>query len=254
MKILIVEDEQPAAKQLAKLIRKARPQAQFLPALDSIESVVDFFNSPPSLPDLIFMDIQLADGLSFTIFDQIQIDIPMIFTTAFDQYALRAFKVNSIDYLLKPVDPDELVNALEKFETIYLNRPTPITPDLLSELKNALTQPQYKERFLIKIGQQLIYLRTEEIRYFFSEDSLVYAITEKNKKHLIDYSLEQLEQVLQPKFFFRINRKIILHLEAIDRIHTYFNGRLKLDMLPKQELEPIVSRDRVADFKKWLDR
>lgn len=253
MQILIIEDEQPAAKQLAKLIQKARPQAQLLSALDSIESSIDFFNNATTFPDLIFMDIQLADGLSFDIFNNIDISTPVIFTTAFDQYTLRAFKVNSIDYLLKPIEPEELSAALDKYENIY-QQPTSLSPAVLHQLKNALTEPVYKERFLIKIGQQLIYLRTENIRYFFSEDSLVYAITEDNKKHLVDFSLDQLEQVLSPRNFFRINRKIILHLEAIHRIHTYFNGRLKLEIQPKQDLEAIVSRDRVSDFKQWLDR
>lgn len=253
MQILIIEDEQPAVKQLAKLIQKVRPQAQLLSALDSIESSVAFFKSTPVFPDLIFMDIQLADGLSFDIFNQIEVSAPVIFTTAFDQYTLRAFKVNSIDYLLKPIEPEELSAALDKYQNIY-QQPPSLSPALLHQLKNALTEPVYKERFLIKVGQQLIYLRTENVRYFFSEDSLVYAITIDNKKHLVDFSLDQLEPLLSPRDFFRINRKIILHLEAIHRIHTYFNGRLKLDILPKQDLEAIVSRDRVPDFKQWLDR
>lgn len=253
MQILIIEDEQPAVKQLAKLIQKVRPQAQLLSALDSIESSVAFFKTTPVFPDLIFMDIQLADGLSFDIFNQIEVSAPVIFTTAFDQYTLRAFKVNSIDYLLKPIEPEELSAALDKYQNIY-QQPPSLSPALLHQLKNALTEPVYKERFLIKVGQQLIYLRTEDVRYFFSEDSLVYAITIDNKKHLVDFSLDQLEPLLSPRDFFRINRKIILHLEAIHRIHTYFNGRLKLDILPKQDLEAIVSRDRVPDFKQWLDR
>lgn len=253
MHILIIEDEQPAAKQLSKLIQKIRPQAQLLSSLDSIEATVEFFADTPTLPDLIFMDIQLADGLSFDIFNQVDLRAPVIFTTAFDQYTLKAFKVNSIDYLLKPIDPDELSAALNKYENIY-RQPPAFSPALLHSLRNALTEPTYKERFLIKVGQQLIYLRTDEIRYFFSEESLVYAITVDNKKHLIDYSLEQLEPLLSPRDFFRINRKIILYIDAIQRIHTYFNGRLKLDILPKQELEAIVSRDRVPDFKNWLDR
>ncbi|MCB0632853.1 MAG: LytTR family DNA-binding domain-containing protein [Saprospiraceae bacterium] len=254
MQILIIEDEQPAAKQLAKLIQSARPHAQLLPALDSIESAIDYLSTPQVEPELIFMDIQLADGLSFDIFNQVKIKAPVIFTTAFDQYTLRAFKVNSIDYLLKPIEPEELDAALHKYENIY--RPVPhLSLSLISQLKNALITPSYKERFLIKVGQQLIYLRTTDVRYFYSEDSLVYAITFENKKHLIDFTLDQLEQVLSPRDFFRISRKIILHLEAIHRIHTYFNGRLKLDLLPAPaDLEVIVSRDRVSDFKQWLDR
>lgn len=253
MRILIIEDEQPAAKQLAKLIQKIRPQAQLISALDSIEASVEFLRDPAISPDLIFMDIQLADGLSFDIFNQVDVQTPVIFTTAFDQYTLRAFKVNSIDYLLKPIEPEELLAALDKYENIY-QQPTALSPAVLHQLKNALTEPAYKERFLIKIGQQLIYLRTEDIRYFFTEESLVYAITRENKKHLVDFSLDQLEQVLSPRDFFRISRKIILHIEAIHKIHTYFNGRLKLDILPPQDLEAIVSRDRVPDFKLWLDR
>lgn len=253
MQILIIEDELPAARQLTKLIQKTRPQAEILPALDSIESAVAYLSDPDQAPNLIFMDIQLADGLSFDIFQQVKVTAPVIFTTAFDQYTLRAFKVNSIDYLLKPIEPEELSAALDKYENLYQSSPA-ISAELLHQLKNALTEPAYKERFLIKVGQQLIHLRTREVRYFFSEDSLVYAITEENRKHLIDFSLEQLEQLLPPSDFFRINRKIILHLEAIHKIYTYFNGRLKLELLPKQNLEAIVSRDRVPDFKNWLDR
>lgn len=253
MQILIIEDEQPAAKQLAKLIQKIRPQAQLLSFLDSIESSVEYLKASSIIPDLIFMDIQLADGLSFDIFNAVNVETPVIFTTAFDQYTLRAFKVNSIDYLLKPIDPEELSAALDKYENIY-QQPTALSPAILHQLKNALTEPVYKERFLIKVGQQLIHLRTEDVRYFFSEESLVYAVTEENRKHLVDFSLDQLEQVLPPRNFFRINRKIILHIDGIHRIHTYFNGRLKLDILPKQDLEAIVSRDRVPDFKQWLDR
>lgn len=253
MQILIIEDEQPAAKQLAKLIQQIRPQAVLLSALDSIEAAVAYLRDTKAFPDLIFMDIQLADGLSFDIFNSVTVPAPVIFTTAFDQYALRAFKVNSIDYLLKPIDPEELAAAMDKYENIY-HRPPALSSRVITQLKSALSEPAYKERFLIKVGQQLIYLRTVDVRYFFSEESLVYAVTAEHKKHLVDFSLDQLEPVLPPRDFFRINRKIILHLEAIHKIHTYFNGRLKLEILPNQDLEAVVSRDRVPDFKQWLDR
>lgn len=252
MNILLIEDEQPAAKRLTNLILECRPQATILAAIDSVERTVQWLGSNAA-PDLIFMDIQLADGLSFDIFNQTSILSPIIFTTAYDQYTLKAFKVNSVDYLLKPIDPAELQAAFVKFDQVFGKK---INYDLgaIQQLIHAMSQPQYKERFLVRVGQQMMYILVADIHYFYSEDGLAYAKTGDGKKHLIDYTLEQLEENLNPADFFRVNRKIITHVNSIVKIAPYFNSRLKLEIKPSVEFEVLVSRERVNDFKKWLDR
>ena len=252
MNILIIEDEIPAFKQLQKLLQKARGNTKVLEHLDSIESSVAWFTKYGMLPDLIFMDIQLADGLSFQIFQEIDITKPIIFTTAFDQYMLHAFKVNSIDYLLKPIDPDDLSHALDKYEKFYSKQAPLDYSQLISAIKHP--QKEYQQRFLIKAGQELRFIQTQNIGYFYSEQGLVFAVQNDGKKFNIDFTLEQLAEKLDPKFFFRINRKFIIHVSSIHRIHTYFNGRLKLDLKPDCSLDVIVSRDRVGDFKDWLNQ
>lgn len=252
MRILIIEDEIPASKRLALLVRQLQPKAAILASIDSVETAVKWLQNNPS-PDIIFMDIQLADGLSFDIFTQIEIQVPVIFTTAYDQYALKAFKVNSIDYLLKPIDPEELKNALQKFENLFQKQPN-FSRNTIDQLIQSLAQPEYKERFIVKIGQQLTYINVSDIYYFYSEDGLVFARTAKGKKHGVDYTLDQLEEVIPPAHFFRINRKVITRIEAIHKIATYFNSRLKLELRPGANFDIIVSRDRVPLFKKWLDK
>ena len=251
MKVLIIEDEIPAAKRLSGLVKQYRPDAQIVEVIDSIEGAVKWLNTFEK-PDLLFMDIQLSDGLSFDIFNHTQIQSPIIFTTAYDQYTLKAFKVNSVDYLLKPIDPEELEKAFLKFDKIY-NQPQSYDRSVIENLLQAMTQKDYKSRFIVKVGQQLTYISVSDISYFYSEDGLLCVKTNNGKRHILDYTLDQLEQVLNPTEFFRINRKIITRIDAINKIYTYFNSRLKLELQPKTELEAIVSRDRVSDFKKWLD-
>lgn len=251
MKVLIIEDEIPAAKRLAKLVMQFRPNAQILEVIDSVDGAIKWLNTFEK-PDLLFMDIQLSDGLSFDIFNHTEIQSPIIFTTAYDQYTLKAFKVNSVDYLLKPIDPDELEKAFLKFDKIF-RQPQSYDTSAIENLLKVMTQKEYKSRFLVKVGQQLTYIPVEDISYFYSDDGLLCAKTINGKRHILDYTLDQLEQVLDPSQFFRINRKIITRINAINKIHTYFNSRLKLELLPKTELEVIVSRDRVGGFKKWLD-
>jgi len=253
MNILIIEDEIPAAKRLQKLILNIQPEAIITEVIDSVEQAVTVLKKTPDL-DLIFMDIQLADGLSFDIFKQTTVNTPVIFTTAFDQYALKAFKVNSIDYLLKPIETEELESAFEKFSRHYQQDQYSYPQQTIDQLIQQISQKTYKERFLVKMGQQLNYLNVCDIAYFYSEDGLLHALDQKNKRHLIDYTLDQLEALLSPDHFFRINRKNIISLSAIGKIHTYFNSRLKLDLIPKTDQEVIVSRDRVNDFKQWLDK
>ncbi|MBL7829145.1 MAG: response regulator transcription factor [Saprospiraceae bacterium] len=246
MRVLMIEDELPAARQLGKLLQTARPQYQLIDALDSVESAVRWLQTF-STPDLILMDIQIADGLSFDIFRQVEIKCPVIFTTAFDHYAVQAFRVNAVDYLLKPVDPDELEKALEKFENQR------ISPSINLEVLSRLFQPeQYKERFLVKNGQHFTFIQTTDIAFFRSSDGLTQAYCFNGKKHFIDHTLDELDRLLNPKDFFRISRNMTLHLHAIKKVHPHLNGRLKLDLAPASLEEVLVSRERSSAFKQWL--
>ncbi|MDX2000935.1 MAG: LytTR family DNA-binding domain-containing protein [Chitinophagales bacterium] len=250
MRILIVEDEQPAARQLTRMLMEYEPDVHILDVLDSVENTVKWFqNFPP--PQLVFMDIQLADGLSFDIFLQTNVSAPVIFTTAFDQYTLKAFKVNSIDYLLKPIDPTELKQALQKFKN--LQPANAFDKSMFNELLQAVKQHKYKERFLVKTGQQLYYIPTSEILYAFAEEGMVFLVGRDGKKHAVDHTMEALEASIDPLVFFRINRTYIIRHDAIKKIHHYFNGRLKLDVLHAEKHEVIVSREKAASFKQWLD-
>ncbi|MEM1120026.1 MAG: LytTR family DNA-binding domain-containing protein [Bacteroidota bacterium] len=253
MKVLIIEDERPAAKRLAKLVKQFRPAVDILEMIDSVENAVEWLDTYKK-PDLIFMDVQLADGVSFEIFGQTEVTSPIIFTTAYDEYALQAFKVNSLDYLLKPIDPEELEKALCQYDDYYQNQRKTVDNSSIEQLLQSLTKREYKERFLVKIGQQLTYLKVQDIAYFYSEDGLIFACQHSGKRHHLDYTLDQLGEILDPADFFRINRKIITQLPSIKKINTYFNSRLKLELAPTTELETIVSRDRVGDFKRWLDK
>lgn len=253
MKILIIEDELPAAKRLEKMVHRFIEDAEILAKLDSVETAVDWLQTFPK-PDLIFMDIQLADGLSFDIFTQTEIQSPIIFTTAYDQYTLKAFKVNSVDYLLKPIDPEELNQALQKFKKHYFNQQVSYDQNLIEQLLHSVTKQDYKERFLVKTGQHLQHISVDNIAYFYSEDGMVYLQTQINKRYVVDYTLDHLARLLDPNSFFRINRKFITNVSSIQKIHTYFNSRLLLELQPKISDEVIVSRDRVGDFKRWLDK
>lgn len=255
MKVLIIEDEIPAAKQLNKWLQQLIPQIEILDTLDSVESAISWLKQPPEAVSLIFMDIQLADGLSFDIFQQVPITSPVIFTTAFDQYTMKAFKVNSIDYLLKPIDPKELKRALEKYQRFFAQAaPSVINYQEVLAAIQSQQQPDYKKRFLVKSGSELRFIQTPGIQYFFSEESLVFAQLANGQKFHLDYYLDQIEKRVNPAQFFRINRKLIVQLNAIHKIHTYFNSRLLLDLKPATAFDAIVSRDRVADFKQWLDQ
>ncbi len=253
MKVLIIEDEQPAAKQLTKLLTKLDPSVSVIETIDSVESSVKWLKTFPA-PDAVFMDIQIADGLSFDIFNQVDIQSPVIFTTAFDQYAVKAFKVNAIDYLLKPIDEDELSETLVKLQTrkSELMTPPQYPADFFKHFYQNIPQQTYKERFLIKIGQNLTSVETQDIAYFFSEDGMSQCFTLQNRKHIVEHTLDELENNLNPKDFFRINRKIVLHIKAIQKISPHFNGRLKLELTPQYREEIFVARERVNDFKTWL--
>lgn len=251
MKIVIVEDEPAAVRQLKRLIQRIEPTAEIIAHFDSIEIGVEWFKKNPS-PDLAFFDIQLSDGLSFEIFEQVTLICPIIFTTAFDHYALQAFKVNSIDYLLKPIKEEELAAALKKFNSTKNSLPNLIE---LAQMMRQQSQPNpsYKSRFLIKKAQQYLSIDVKEIAYIYSEDKITFLQTTQ-KRHSINYSLDELEQSLSPALFFRLNRKVIAAYPAIKKIHTYFNGKLLVELYPVTKDKIIVSRDKATPFKAWLDQ
>lgn len=246
MKIVIIEDEKPAARLLSRKLEKLNFPVSTM--LHSVEESIKWF-SENQQPDLIFLDIQLSDGLSFEIFEKIDIKSAIIFTTAYDEYALKAFKLNSIDYLLKPIDPKELEQALAKFRERIENKQFDLNwvKDIFLSNKKI-----YKERFSIKIGQQLKIVNTSEIECIFSENKGTYLYTLENRNYLLDLSLEQLETELNPKYFFRVSRKFIINLNAIQEIQIYSNSRLKIILNSFKNEEIIVSRERVSDFKNWL--
>lgn len=252
MNILIVEDENMAAKRLTTLLNQTLPNAQIVAQLDSVKRAVEWLGSNSA--DLLFFDIQLADGLSFEILEQVQVKSPIIFTTAFDEYAIRAFKLNSVDYLLKPIDPNELEAALDKYQKLYADNQAPTLN--LAMIEQAMQQmtKKYKERFVVKIGEHIKTIVTTDAGYFFSQEKATYLQTLEKNRYIIDYTLEQVEQLVDPEKFFRINRKYLVSLEAIKDIVTYSNSRLRLILKHDDSMDAIVSREKVQDFKKWLDR
>jgi DNA-binding LytR/AlgR family response regulator len=252
MNILIIEDEIPAAKRLTKLLQQYSDTIDVLQHTDSVDTSVNYLAALPPI-DLIFMDIQLGDGLSFDIFEQINIKTPVIFTTAFDQYTLKAFKVNSIDYLLKPIDENELQNALEKYYNLYQKNNDNFS-DKIAKLLQDMNVVKYKERLLIKRGQQLSYLKTQNTAYCFADGKLCYAVDFNNIKYLLENNLSQLEEHLQPEDFYRINRHLIVNIEAVKKVHTWLGGRLKVELPFDTKQETVVSRERVNGFKEWLGR
>lgn len=255
MKVLIVEDEQIAAQRLEKLLLSSTREIEVMAKLDTVKRVVEWL-SLNKAPDLIFMDIQLADGLCFDIFDLVEVNCPVIFTTSYDQYAIRAFKVNSIDYILKPLDPGELYNAINKFEFLSNNYSERTSPEskALHEAIKMLQQKEFKERFAVKIGEHIKSISINDIHYFSSEEKVTFAHTSDKRRYILDYTLDQLSEIIDPKHFFRINRKYIISMESIDDIVTYSTNRLKVQLKGSKTMDAIVSRERVQEFKKWLDR
>lgn len=250
MKVLIIEDEQPAAHKLIRLLEEADKQIEVIDVLASIEQTINWLAVHPG-PELIFMDIQLEDGISFEIFETCKIQTPVIFTTAYDEYALKAFKVNSIDYLLKPIAPDDLKAALDKFNVLHRQQAN------YSRLESIISQlqPKTKERFLIKIGEHYRSVQTLSIHCFFIMERNSFIQTDTGKTYPIDYSLDKIEQLVDPGQFFRINRNFIVNSSAIQDILIYSSGRLKIILNGWTEKEDIlVSRERVTEFKEWMDR
>lgn len=247
MKVLIIEDEIPAARQLIKLLNAARPTWQIVGTLDSVQGAIRWLGEAPP-PDLIFMDIQLADGISFDIFKSVEVKSPVIFSTAYDQYAIQAFRVNALDYLLKPVDPELLDIALEKIEKRQIS---PASAQMEALMKY-LGKSAFKDRFLVKTGQTLTQLSVSDIAFFHSSDGLTQAWIFSGKKYFIEHPLDELEAMLDPNEYFRVSRKLLVRSNAIKKIHLHLNSRLKLELQPEMPEECFVSRERVADFKAWL--
>ncbi|MBU0487469.1 MAG: LytTR family DNA-binding domain-containing protein [Bacteroidetes bacterium] len=252
MKVLIIEDEPFAQKELERILLKVRPDIRIVAFLDSVDESVDWLKSNPK-PDLIFMDIQLSDGLSFRIFRQVDVTSPVIFTTAYNEYALLAFKVNSIDYLLKPIEEGELEAAISKYENLkatFGSQPD-FNMETLKNIFQGMTK-EYKTRFVATLGDQIIHLTTDQIAYFYSEDKVTFVLTTQKKKYILNNTLDQLEEKLDPAQFFRINRKYIARISNIASVNKYFNGKLKLKLQPETEDEVTVSREKAGRFLEWL--
>lgn len=250
MNIIIIEDEKPAARRLDRMLKKIGFTAKVM--LYSVEESLTWFQEN-SHPDLIFLDIQLSDGLSFEIFETIDITSAIIFTTAYDEYALQAFKLNSIDYILKPIDADDLEKAVQKFkDRIPAKQKISIDFDDIKKLLVNPLEREYKKRFTIKVGQHLKMVTIDAIECFYSENKGTYIHTKDGRDYLIDLTLEQLEAELEPKTFFRTSRKFYVNINAIKDIISYTNARLQIKLNSYQHQEIIVSRERVRDFKDWL--
>lgn len=250
MKVLIIEDEQPAAHKLIRLLEEVDPQVEIIKVIGSVEKAINWL-TVNAAPELIFMDIQLEDGISFEIFENVQIKTPVIFTTAYDEYTLKAFKVNSVDYLLKPVSLSDLKAAIEKFNAYHRQK---ADYDRIESIINQL-QPKVKERFLIKTGEHYRSVPTLSVSCFYILERSTFLLTDRGKNYPVDYSLDKIEQMVDPGLFFRVNRNYIVNYIAIRDIIAYSSSRLKLILDNRQEEEDIlVSRERVAEFKKWMDR
>jgi len=251
MKILIIEDEQAAARRLEKLLLEIAPESVILDRLDSVEASVEWLQQRPS-PDLIMLDIHLADGASFEIFEHVKVKCPVIFTTAYDEYALQAFKVNTVDYLLKPIKSTELSTALAKFNDLHQAIPAPDLNALLNSIRKH-ESASYLRRMLIKLGNSIKLVDMADAAYFYTKDKITFLVVRSTgKRYPVDYPLDKLETMIDPKDFFRINRQFIVQIHAIKEMHPYSKSRVKIDLEPATDLETVVSTERAAEFKKWL--
>ena len=252
MRVIIVEDEPLAADQLITLLQQLNATCEVVNVCDTVESAVTSFNENPEV-DLAFFDIQLGDGLSFEIFKKTDLQIPVIFTTAYDQYALQAFKVNSIDYLLKPINKSELSVALQKFDRLNKGSFHQITPELIQNLIASVGKQEYKKRFLVKIGTHLRSINTDEVLYFYSYQKGTFLKAADGRNYMLDQPLEYIEKLIDAEKFFRINRKYLVSIGSINDVHSYSNSRLKLKVKNQDEDDFLVAREKVKLFKDWLE-
>jgi two-component system, LytTR family, response regulator len=260
MKAIIIEDEELAAEGLSISLKKVEANIEILAVLDSVKAAVAWLKNNPA-PDLAFFDIQLADGLSFEIFEQTPVNCPVIFTTAYDEYALRAFRVNSIDYLLKPIGTDDLMRTFEKLRLLKGETAPPqyLSQDLIKQVMAIATQqvkaPQYKTRFMVKIGEHLQTFPVEDIDFLMGENKIVWLYHKNGRKYVVDYTLDQLEDLLEPNRFFRLNRQFIASIETIKDVISYSNSRLKIVFkTPPNKEDIIMSREKVEAFKNWMGK
>ncbi|UYQ94025.1 LytTR family DNA-binding domain-containing protein [Chitinophaga horti] len=249
MKVLIIEDEALSAHHLKNMLREVDPDIEVTAVLDSIESAVRYFAARPQL-DLIFMDIELGDGQSFEIFNRVNVDWPVIFTTAYQEHALKAFKLNSVDYLLKPMNREEVMAAILKFRKWHAHRGTPNQG--LNTMLGEMNGEAFKSRYLAKSGTRLISVSLPDIAYFYTKDKLQFIKTRSNQDFIIDKRLDEIEGETDPNVFFRVNRQFIVNYTNIEKVHTWFSGKLKVQVQPAAYEEIIVSRLRANEFKKWL--
>lgn len=253
MKVLIIEDEAPAFRRLQKILLEIDPNIEIVEVLDTVEDTVKWLSNHQA-PDLALMDIQISDGISFQIFDKIDVKCPVIFTTAFDEYLLKAFKVNSIDYLLKPIKKEELKNALTKYQSLqqtFSNSGFDMAA-LLSQIN--LTETTYKSRFLVKQGDKMLAIRTEDVVCFHSKHGVVHISTNSGKTYLSDFTLDELSEQLDPRRFFRANRQFIVNADFITTVHKHFKGKLMVELKHFTEEQILVSSEKATSFKQWLDQ
>jgi len=254
MKVVIVEDEMPAAEKLERYLLKYDSTIQVIKHIDSVATAIPWLRDNQDHIDLIFMDIQLLDGISFQIFQQVQVKKPVIFTTAYNEYALDAFKVNSIDYLMKPITFTDLAASLQKLNALREQlRPLEDQSQRIQQALSNTQQAAHKKRFMVKIGEHIRSITSDQIAMLYAEGRDVTLVTQQNKKFIIDYTLETLEEILDPHMFFRINRTFILNINAIKDVLIHSNSRLKISMTTDFDKEIIVSREKVNDFKTWFD-
>ena len=252
MKVLIIEDEPFAQQELKRLLNIIDNSMEVMACLDSVEDSLNWLNSDKN-PEMIFMDIKRSDGLSFEIFEQTTVAAPVIFTTAFDDYAIKAFKVNSIDYLLKPIEEEDLARAYAKFKKSQPKNEGYFSKQQLEEVLG-LYKPAYKSRLVVKLGDKIRHIEAGAIAFFFSEDKVSFLVTNEQKKYIINYTLEQIEKFMNPNDFYRLNRKYIANINAIESIDKYFNSRLKIGLKPEVEDDVLISRTKVSEFLNWLER
>lgn len=249
MTILIIEDEEPAFKRLQKMLKEIEPDHELLDQIVSVSSALKWFAANDT-PDLIISDIQLSDGISFDIFKQVEISCPIIFITAYDQYAIEAFKVNSVDYLLKPVKKEDLAKAVNKYKSRAVTAPAIDINKLLQQLQPGSTE--YKKRFVVKFGEHIKTIDTEEVVYFYTEDKATFLCTKDTRRYVVDFNLDTLDSILDPKVFFRINRQYIISIHSIAEMFAYSKSRVLIKLNPPAKHETIVSTERSSDFKLWL--
>ena len=255
IKIILIEDEGYNLRLLEEMIKKVRPRWEIEKSFDSVRGTVNWLQSNPH-PDLLFMDIQLADGLCFSVFDQVDVKSMVIFTTAYDNYAIQAFRVNSIDYLLKPFKEKDLEAAIEKFESFREIFIEGVIKHDYSEVLEAIRrgEKKYRKRFLVSKGSGFYSLTTDDIAYFYSESRVTTAVTFSKQNHIVDYTLDALEEELNPEFFFRANRQMIVNISSVERVDNYFGGKLKVRLNPPFHDGVAVSRLKAGDFKEWLGK